>query len=57
LQRPENLGTKAELTDKEYAEKVARDERTRKNALTAVGSFRNDNGWVTNGSHASRVMY
>jgi hypothetical protein len=47
LQRPEKLGTQAELTDKEFAEKVARDERTRKNALTAVGSFRNDNGWVT----------
>jgi hypothetical protein len=26
LQRPEALGTKAELTDKEFAEKVARDE-------------------------------
>ena len=47
LQRPEALGTKAELDDKEFAEKVARDERTRKNALNAVGSFRNDNGWVT----------
>ena len=47
LQRPEKLGTQAELTDKEFAEKVARDERTRKNALNAVGSFRNDNGWVT----------
>ena len=32
LQRPEALGTKAELTDEEFAEKVARDERTRKNA-------------------------
>ena len=47
MQRPEALGTQAELSDKEFAEKVARDERTRKNALTAVGSFRNDNGWVT----------
>jgi hypothetical protein len=47
MQRPEALGTQAELTDKEFADKVARDERTRKNALTAVGSFRNDNGWVT----------
>ena len=34
LQRPEALGTKAELTDKEFAEKVARDERTRKRAST-----------------------
>ena len=47
MQRPEALGTRAELNDKEFADKVARDERTRKNALNAVGSFRNDNGWVT----------
>jgi hypothetical protein len=47
MQRPESFGTRAELNDKEYAEKVARDERARKNALSAVGSFRNDNGWVT----------
>jgi hypothetical protein len=47
MQRPESLGTRAELNDKEYAEKVARDERARTNALSAVGSFRNDNGWVT----------
>jgi hypothetical protein len=47
MQRLESFGTRAELNDKEYAEKVARDERARKNALTAVGSFRNDNGWVT----------
>jgi hypothetical protein len=46
MQRPESFGTRAELNDKEYAEKVARDERTRKNALSAVGSFRNDNGWA-----------
>ena len=44
IQRPESFGTRAELNDKEYADKVARDERARKNALTAVGSFRNDNG-------------
>jgi hypothetical protein len=47
MQRPESFGTRAELNDKEYADKVARDERARKQALTAVGSFRNDNGWVT----------
>jgi hypothetical protein len=45
MQRPESFGTRAELNDKEYAEKVARE--TRKNALSAVGSFRNDNGWLT----------
>jgi hypothetical protein len=47
MQRPESFGTRAELNDKEYADKIARDERARSNALTAVGSFRNDNGWVT----------
>jgi hypothetical protein len=47
LQRPVNLGTKAELTDAEFAEKVQRDERTRKTAENAVGSFRNDNSWLT----------
>src|SRR5262245_65923767 len=47
MQRPESFGTRAELNDKEYADKVARDERTRSNALSAVGSFRNDNGWVS----------
>jgi hypothetical protein len=47
MQRPESFGTRAELNEKEYAEKVARDDRARRNALSAVGSFRNDNGWVT----------
>ena len=47
LQRPESFGTRGELNDKEYADKVARDECARRQALTAVGSFRNDNGWVT----------
>jgi hypothetical protein len=47
LQRPEALGTKAQLDDKEFAEKVARDEATRKRAEAAVGSFRNDNSWLT----------
>ena len=47
LQRPVELGTKAELTDQEFAEKVKRDEATRKRAENAVGSFRNDNSWLT----------
>ena len=44
---PAALGTKAELTDAEFAEKVTRDERTRRTAENAVGSFRNDNSWLT----------
>src|SRR5215207_5527644 len=47
LQRPVDLGTKAELSDQEFAEKVKRDEVTRKRAEGAVGSFRNDNSWLT----------
>ena len=47
LQRPAELGTKAELTDQEFAEKVKRDEATRRRAENAVGSFRNDNSWLT----------
>ena len=47
LQRPVEFGTKAELTDQEFADKVKRDEATRKRAENAVGSFRNDNSWLT----------
>jgi hypothetical protein len=47
LQRPTELGTKAELTDQEFADKVKRDETTRSRAVNAVGSFRNDNAWLT----------
>jgi hypothetical protein len=46
MQRPEALGVKAELTDQELADKVARDEQARKRALGAVGSFRNDGAWL-----------
>ena len=47
LQRPQNLGTKAELTDEEFAKKLKTDEATRTRAENAVGSFRNDNSWLT----------
>ena len=47
LQRPAALGTKADLTDAEFADKLTRDERTRRTAENAVGSFRNDNSWLT----------
>ena len=45
-ERPEALGTKAELSDQEYAEKVTRDEAQRKRAENAQGPFRNDNAWI-----------
>jgi hypothetical protein len=47
LQRPVELGKKADLTDEEFAAKVARDERTRRTSEAATGSFRNDNAWLT----------
>jgi len=47
LQRPQNLGTKAELTDEEFAKKQKTDAATRTRAENAVGSFRNDNSWLT----------
>jgi hypothetical protein len=46
MQRPEALGTKAELTDQEYADKIARDEQSRNRASGAVGPFRNDGAWL-----------
>jgi len=54
LQRPTNLGSKAELTDTEFAEKVKRDAQTRTRAENAVGSFRNDNSWLTGRSGRRR---
>ena len=45
-ERPEALGTKAELSDQEYAEKVTRDAAQRKRAENAQGPFRNDNAWI-----------
>jgi hypothetical protein len=47
LQRPVELGTRAELNDEEFAQKLARDERTRTAAENAVGSFRGDGAWLT----------
>jgi hypothetical protein len=47
LQRPQNLGTKAELSDAEFAQKEKTDAATRTRAENAVGSFRNDNAWLT----------
>src|SRR5689334_9817864 len=35
LQRPENLGTKAELTDEEFAAKLKRDKETQTRAVNA----------------------
>src|SRR5882672_1978939 len=37
---------KAELNDREYAEKLARDEQSRNRAVSAVGPFRNDGAWL-----------
>jgi hypothetical protein len=47
LQRPAQYGNRAELDDKEFAEKQQRDERTRVAAENAEGSFRGDGAWLT----------
>ena len=47
LQRPVELGNTAELSDAAFAAKVKQDESTRRRAENAVGSFRNDNAWLT----------
>jgi len=46
MQRPEALGTKAELTDQEFADKLKRDSQSRQRAENAQGSFRNDGAWL-----------
>jgi hypothetical protein len=46
MQRPEALGTKAELTDQEFADKLTRDSQSRQRAENAQGSFRNDGAWL-----------
>jgi len=46
IQRPVQLGTKAELTDAEFAAKQERDARTRKQGEDAVGSMRIDSAWL-----------
>ena len=47
LQRPDRFNGRAELTDEEFKEKEANDARTRNRAENAIGSFRNDNAWLT----------
>lgn len=46
MQRPPELGNKAELTDQEFAAKVKQDEAARRRAENAVSSFRNDSAWL-----------
>ena len=45
-ERPEALGTKAELTDQELADKIARDTASRKRAVNAQGAFSGDGAWL-----------
>jgi hypothetical protein len=47
LQRPDQFAGRAELTDEEYKQKIERDTKTRTTAENAIGSFRNDNAWLT----------
>src|ERR1700722_9069701 len=45
-QRPAELAGQAELSDEEFAKKVARDNDRRKKAEDAEGAFRNDGAWL-----------
>ena len=48
LQRPDEFGGRAELTDEEFADKVnARRADAQARARTRSASFRNDNAWLT----------
>jgi hypothetical protein len=47
IQRPDALGNRAELTDEEYAKRVAADNDARTRELNRVGAFRNDVGTRT----------
>src|SRR5438045_8176660 len=46
-QRPDRFNGRAELTDEEFKEKETRDAQTRNRAENAIGSFRNDNAWLS----------
>ena len=47
LQRPDRFNGRAELTDEEFKDKETRDAQTRNRAENAIGSFRNDNAWLS----------
>jgi hypothetical protein len=45
-ERPDELAGRVELTDAEYADKLKRDEATRKRSDATCGAFCNDNAWL-----------
>ena len=47
VQRPAEFGTRAELSDEEYAKKLAANDEARTRELNRVGAFRNDVGTRT----------
>src|SRR5438477_8896348 len=47
LARPDRFNGRAELTDAEFKDKETRDAQTRNRAENAIGSFRNDNAWLS----------
>jgi hypothetical protein len=47
LQRPAELGTRAQLSDEEYAKRLAENNQARTRELNRVGAFRNDVGTRT----------
>src|SRR5205823_5286862 len=53
-ERPEQFGGRTELTDQEFAERVARDEQTIKNALNAAGAQTGGRDGAWRGSQSFR---
>jgi hypothetical protein len=47
MQRPDEYGTRAQLTDEEFAKRDAQNQQARKQELNRVGAFRNDVGTRT----------
>src|SRR5262245_66458775 len=47
VQRPAELGNKAQLSDEEYAKRLAANDEARNRELNRVGAFRNDVGTRT----------
>jgi hypothetical protein len=47
MQRPDEFGNRAQLTDEEFAKRDAQNEQTRTQELNRVGAFRNDVGTRT----------
>jgi hypothetical protein len=55
-ERPEKFGSRANLTDEEFAEANKSDEQRRKAGENAVGAFRNDGAWKTRSYRQTSIV-